>query len=254
MPGKWRRDVRQGESEGRLYGRAASRPRGLPIVPDSESLAVRAEGDAKDRAALGEGGRPRPAGRAPQPDVTATDDGEQFTFSSASVGRLALTLYRLLRDRGLDLPDDDELVAELSSVVLRESQPGNYRIDTTGHGHDDRVISLALVAQHLASQSSGILPHLGAQRSSRTIHQHRPTRCKMTREDADQWLTTYEDHDEWYRVVLPKLREMGIKAVAENVGMSERRVRDVLTGRALPHLGRRGALTQLPAQLPHRQP
>lgn len=31
---------------------------------------------------------------------------EEFTFSSASVGRLAVTLYRLLRDGLLDLPDD----------------------------------------------------------------------------------------------------------------------------------------------------
>jgi hypothetical protein len=77
---------------------------------------------------------------------------DEFTFSSASVGRLALTLYRLLRDGALDLPDDDALVDELSSVVLRESQPGQYRIDTTGDGHDDRVISLALVAQKLASE------------------------------------------------------------------------------------------------------
>ena len=82
---------------------------------------------------------------------------EPFTFSSASVGRLALTLYRLLRDRLLDLPDDDDLTAELSSVVLRESQPGSYRIDTTGQGHDDRVISLALCAQRLASQGTGTL-------------------------------------------------------------------------------------------------
>jgi hypothetical protein len=82
---------------------------------------------------------------------------EEFTFSSASVGHLAVTLYRLLRDRLLDLPDDDELTSELSSVVLRENAPGVYRIDTTGHGHDDRVISLALVAQHLASQGSGTL-------------------------------------------------------------------------------------------------
>ena len=82
---------------------------------------------------------------------------EEFTFSSASVGRLAVTLYRLLRDRLLDLPDDDELISELSSVVLRENAPGVYRIDTTGQGHDDRVISLALAAQHLASQGSGTL-------------------------------------------------------------------------------------------------
>ena len=77
---------------------------------------------------------------------------EPFVFSSASVGRLALTLYRLLRDRLLDLPDDDELVDELSNVVLRETTPGTYRIDTTGQGHDDRTISLALCAQHLASK------------------------------------------------------------------------------------------------------
>ena len=80
---------------------------------------------------------------------------DEFTFGSASVGRLALTMYRLLRDRLLDLPDDDDLVAELSAVVLRENQPGVYRIDHTSDGHDDRVISLALVAQHLASRPSG---------------------------------------------------------------------------------------------------
>jgi phage terminase large subunit-like protein len=82
---------------------------------------------------------------------------EAFTFSSASVGRLALTLYRLLRDGALDLPDDDELAAELSSVILKENQPGQYRIDTQGSGHDDRVISLALVAQKLAAE-----PHRGS--------------------------------------------------------------------------------------------
>lgn len=78
---------------------------------------------------------------------------EEFTFSSASVGRLALTLHRLLRQQLLDLPDDPELLDELASVVLRETAPGAYRIDTTGSGHDDRCISLALVAQKLASQS-----------------------------------------------------------------------------------------------------
>ncbi len=81
---------------------------------------------------------------------------ETFTFSSSSVGHLALTMYRLLRDRLLDLPDDDDLVAELSSVILRENQPGTYRIDTVGQGHDDRVISLALCCQKLASQYSGV--------------------------------------------------------------------------------------------------
>jgi phage terminase large subunit-like protein len=54
---------------------------------------------------------------------------EEFTFSSQSVGRLAVTLYRLLADRLLLLPDDQELVDELVNVRLREPTPGQYRID-----------------------------------------------------------------------------------------------------------------------------
>jgi hypothetical protein len=46
-----------------------------------------------------------------------------FTFSSASVGRLAVTLFNLLRDRRLDLPDDGALVDELAHVRLRETSP-----------------------------------------------------------------------------------------------------------------------------------
>jgi hypothetical protein len=80
---------------------------------------------------------------------------ENFPFTSQSVGRIALTLYRLLRDQGLDLPDDDALIGELSSVVLRENQPGQYRIDHDADKHDDRVISLGLCAQSLAATWSG---------------------------------------------------------------------------------------------------
>src|SRR6516165_980938 len=28
-------------------------------------------------------------------------------------------------------------------------------------------------------------------------------------EDSDQWHTTYEDHDEWYRIMLPRLHMIG---------------------------------------------
>jgi phage terminase large subunit-like protein len=77
---------------------------------------------------------------------------EEFAFSSQSVGRLAVTLYRLLADRLLLLPDDEDLVDELVNVRLRESQPGQYRIDHDPDRHDDRVISLALVAHRLAEK------------------------------------------------------------------------------------------------------
>lgn len=74
---------------------------------------------------------------------------EEFTFNQASIGRLALTLWSLLRDARLDLPDDEELVAELAAVQLRETSPGVYRMDHSSSGHDDRAVSLALAAWSL---------------------------------------------------------------------------------------------------------
>ena len=68
---------------------------------------------------------------------------------------------------------------------------------------------------------------------------------ELTREDSDQWLTTYEDHDEWYRIVLPRLRELGVEHVARTVGISERRVRDIISGKALPHHLHRQRLGQM---------
>jgi phage terminase large subunit-like protein len=74
---------------------------------------------------------------------------EEFTFSQSSVGRLALTLYRALRDHQLALPDDQDLIDELANVHLVETSPGSYRIDHDPDKHDDRAISLALAANHL---------------------------------------------------------------------------------------------------------
>ncbi|MCZ7529733.1 MAG: hypothetical protein M5U31_04960 [Acidimicrobiia bacterium] len=73
----------------------------------------------------------------------------EFTFSQASVGRLAATLHRLLRDRLLDLPDDEDLVDELSHVQLRETAPGIVRMDHASGRHDDRAVALGLAALHL---------------------------------------------------------------------------------------------------------
>ncbi len=39
------------------------------------------------------------------------------------------------------------------------------------------------------------------------------SRGELTVDDLDERITTYEDHDEWYRVVVPA-REMGAKEVA----------------------------------------
>ena len=82
---------------------------------------------------------------------------EDFTFSSASVGRLASTLHLLLRNRALALPDDPELIDELANVRLRETSPGVIRMDHDPGRHDDRAIALALAATSLLAR-----PRLGA--------------------------------------------------------------------------------------------
>jgi hypothetical protein len=57
----------------------------------------------------------------------------------------------------------------------------------------------------------------------------------LTIDELDERLTIYDDNDGWRRFTLPKLQAMGSRKVAEAVGISERRARDVLKGRAMPH-------------------
>jgi hypothetical protein len=68
----------------------------------------------------------------------------EYPFSAQSVGRLASTLYLLLRERNLRLPDDAALLDELANVRLRETSPGVLRVDHDSGHDDDRAIALAL--------------------------------------------------------------------------------------------------------------
>jgi hypothetical protein len=77
---------------------------------------------------------------------------EEFVFSASSVGRLALTVYQLLRSRSLSLPDDEELLDELANVRLRETSPGTYRMDHDPDKHDDMAVALALAAHYLVER------------------------------------------------------------------------------------------------------
>jgi len=79
---------------------------------------------------------------------------QEFPFSAQSVGRLAITLHRLLRDHQVALPDDPDLIDELANVKLVETAPSSYRIDHDSSAHDDRVISLALAAHRLVTTSA----------------------------------------------------------------------------------------------------
>jgi hypothetical protein len=86
---------------------------------------------------------------------------EEFTFSASSVGRLASTLVQLLRGRRLDLPaDDDELADELTNLRLRETAPGVLKLDHDPDRHDDRAVSLALAATRLLEGHIGPTPQM----------------------------------------------------------------------------------------------
>lgn len=76
---------------------------------------------------------------------------DEFAFSSASVGRLASVLHVLLRNRQLELPDDEDLLTELANV--RESSVGVLRLDHDAGEHDDRAVALALASQALLARA-----------------------------------------------------------------------------------------------------
>lgn len=64
----------------------------------------------------------------------------------------------------------------------------------------------------------------------------------LTIDELDERLTVYHDNDGWRRIALPKLRAMGTREVAEAVGISERRARDILQGRTMPRRTHRVAM------------
>lgn len=80
----------------------------------------------------------------------------EYVFSAQSVGRLAATLFQLLRDHTLQLPNDDELLDELANVRLRETSPGVFRMDHDPDKHDDRAIALALAAHRLVERGEEV--------------------------------------------------------------------------------------------------
>jgi hypothetical protein len=79
----------------------------------------------------------------------------EFVFSQTSVGRLASALHTTIRDHRLALPDDTELIDELSRVKLRETAPGVLRMDHSPDAHDDRAIALALASHEFVESGLG---------------------------------------------------------------------------------------------------
>ena len=75
---------------------------------------------------------------------------QQVNFTAQSVGELAVALHGLISSGQLALPDDPALIDELARVRVRESSPGVYRLDHAAGDHDDRAITLAMLAHSLS--------------------------------------------------------------------------------------------------------
>jgi hypothetical protein len=71
---------------------------------------------------------------------------QQHNFTGSSNARLALTLYRVLRDRQIDLPNDRELLDELKTVRLETTSVGNVRLQHDAGQHDDQAVAVGLLA------------------------------------------------------------------------------------------------------------
>jgi phage terminase large subunit-like protein len=74
---------------------------------------------------------------------------QEFVFSAQSVGRVAQALHLALRNRLIWLPRDDELLAELGTVRLRETAPGVVRLDHDSGQHDDQAVALGIAVSVL---------------------------------------------------------------------------------------------------------
>lgn len=77
---------------------------------------------------------------------------EEYVFSSAGANRLARALTSALRDRALELPDDDETRAEFLATRLVETGPSTVKLQNPPGQHDDIVAAVGMVAVDLTDQ------------------------------------------------------------------------------------------------------
>jgi hypothetical protein len=79
----------------------------------------------------------------------------EFTFSAQSVGRVANALHLALRNRLILLPNDEDLIAELGRVRLRETSPGAVRLDHDSGEHDDQAVCIGIAVAVLQGTVHG---------------------------------------------------------------------------------------------------
>ncbi len=143
-------------------------------------------------------------------------------------------------------------------ITTRDGRPGLARVDSYGDvlarypGHPEAK-SLAPDGGPCRRVTEGLLRRRPVEVGKIVLIGKESTRIEerrtgeLTVDDTDERLTMYDDRDEWYRLTLPKLREvdMDVDTMAHAIGMSGRRLRDILGGKVWPHEQQRNSLLTL---------
>jgi hypothetical protein len=79
---------------------------------------------------------------------------EPVNFTMATNDRMAVGLHTLIRSHRLAIPDDPELIDELTTMRLIEKSPGQYKLEHDPSRHNDRGVAIALAVMML----TGVTP------------------------------------------------------------------------------------------------
>lgn len=102
---------------------------------------------------------------------------DEYVFSASGVSRLAKALVTSLRDRAVELPDDEELLSELGSVRVVETGQKMLKMSNPAGTHDDVATAVGMVIQELTRQpdlTGGRIFSATQERYQRTVHDATP--------------------------------------------------------------------------------
>lgn len=81
---------------------------------------------------------------------------EEWPYTASRYGQMASSLFALLRDKRIDLYDDEGLLDELRNVRLQETIPGQLRIQHDPGRHDDRCVAIGMAIVPLVERSMAV--------------------------------------------------------------------------------------------------
>lgn len=78
---------------------------------------------------------------------------QEYVFSQAGANRLARTLWGALRDRTLELPDEEEIRSQFQTVRLVETGPATVKLENPPGTHDDIPTAVGMLLTELTANA-----------------------------------------------------------------------------------------------------